>query len=156
MADWLKSKNMTLSGFLDEIYVSYGLFLEDLYSLTLKGIEGTGKITIIMDRLRKTPPVEVSSIPVERIADMGSLVMKNLKTGIDEKITGIPGSNVLQFFLADGSKITIRPSGTEPKIKFYFSIRETVSMDTIPAAKSLIKTRLEALKDDLLKKINAE
>jgi phosphoglucomutase len=156
MADWLKSKNMTLSGFLDEIYVSYGLFLEDLYSLTLKGIEGTGKIKIIMERLRKTPPVEFSSIPVERVADMGSLVMKNLKTGIDEKITGIPGSNVLQFFLADGSKITIRPSGTEPKIKFYFSMRETVSRDTIPAAKSQIKTRLEALKDDLLKKISAE
>jgi phosphoglucomutase len=155
MADWLQNKNMTLSGFLDEIYLSFGLFLEDLYSLTLKGIEGTEKIKLIMDRFREAPPSEFSAIPVDRIADIGSLVMKNLKTGSEEKITGIPGSNVLQFFLADGSKITMRPSGTEPKIKFYFSVRESVSRETMSAAKSKISFRLEALKQDLLKKISA-
>jgi phosphoglucomutase len=155
MADWLKSRNMTLSEFLDEIYASYGLFLEDLYSLTLKGIEGTEKIRLIMDRFRKTPPSEFSSIPVDRFADIGNLVMKNLGTGVEEKISGIPSSNVLQFFLADGSKITMRPSGTEPKIKFYFSVRESASRETLSSAKSRISGKLAGLKHDLLKKIDA-
>ena len=155
MADWLKNKNMTLSEFLDEIYASYGLFLEDLYSLTLKGIEGTEKIRLIMDRFRETPPAEFSSIRVDRLADIGNLVIKNLSSGKEEKIEGIPASNVLQFFLADGSKITMRPSGTEPKIKFYFSVRESVSRETLSSAKSAISIKLEALKQDLLKKINA-
>jgi phosphoglucomutase len=155
MADWLNNKNMTMSGFLDEIYILYGLFLEDLYSLTLKGIEGTEKIKLIMDRFRKAPPAEFSAIPVDRIADIGRLVIKNLKTGTEEKIGDIPDSNVIQFFLADGSKITMRPSGTEPKIKFYFSVRESVSRETLSAAKSKISIKLEALKQDFLKKINA-
>ena len=155
MADWLKSKNMTLSGFLDEIYTSYGLFLEDLYSLTLKGLEGTEKIRLIMDRFRKTPPAEFSSIPVDRLADIENLVMKNLKTGAEEKIADIPSSNVLQFFLSDGSKITMRPSGTEPKIKFYFSVRESATPETLSSAKSRISGKLEGLKRDLLKKIDS-
>jgi phosphoglucomutase len=155
MADWLKSKNMTLSEFLDEIYASYGLFTEDLHSLTLKGMEGVEKIKSIMDRFRKTPPTEFSSIPVERIADMGSLVMKNIKTGGEIKISGIPASNVLKFFLADGSIITMRPSGTEPKIKFYFSVRESATRETLSSAKSRISGKIEGLKNDLLKRIDA-
>ncbi len=154
MADWLKSKNKTLYGFLDEIYGSHGLYLEDLVSLTLKGKEGTEKIRNLMDRFRKTPPAALSSIPVETMADMKSLVRKNLNTGASEEIRDLPASNVLQFFLSDGSKITMRPSGTEPKIKFYFSVREDANMQTLAEVKKRIQVKLDGLKKDLMKIIS--
>ena len=155
MADWLKAKNRSLSEFLDEIYVRYGLYLEDLHSVTLKGIEGTEKIKAIMERFRKHPPAEFNRIPVETVADVGNLVRKNLKDGSEESITDLPRSDVLQFHLADGSSITLRPSGTEPKIKFYFSVREPVAKDTIAEGKAAAGAKIDLLKKDLLKKIES-
>ncbi len=153
MTDWLKGRNMTLSGFLDEIYSSYGLYLEDLASLTLKGKEGTEKIKGLMENFRKTPPPAFSSIPVESVADIKNLVMKNMKNGSVEPIRGLPGSDVLQFYLADGSKITMRPSGTEPKIKFYFSVRGDTDRQTLADGKKKVREKLEVLKKDLMKMI---
>ncbi len=150
MADWLKSRNMTLYGFLDGIYGTYGLYLEDLASLTLKGIEGTEKIKNLMEQFRKTPPVAFSSIPVVTMSDLENLVIKNLENGSDEKIIGLPASNVLQFFLADGSKITMRPSGTEPKIKFYFSVREDTDKQNLAEGKRRVREKLDAFKKDLM------
>jgi len=150
MTDWLKGRNMTLSDFLDEIYCSYGLYLEDLASLTLKGKEGTEKIKDLMENFRKTPPSAFSSIPVEYVADIKNLVTKNMKDGTVEPIRGLPGSDVLQFYLADGSKITMRPSGTEPKIKFYFSVRGEGDRHTLADGKKKVREKLEALKRDLL------
>ena len=155
MTDWLKSKNMTLSDFLDEIYATYGIYLEDLHSLTLKGMEGTEKIEVIMDRFRKAPPADFCGITVETVADIKNLVRKNIKSGTEEKITEIPSSNVLQFFLADGSKITMRPSGTEPKIKFYFSVCEPAGGTDLAEGKKAVRKKLDALKTDLMKKIEA-
>lgn len=155
MADWLKSKNRTLAGFLDEIYETYGLYLEDLSSLTLKGIEGTEKITSMMEYFRKNPPASFSSIPVSTVADIKNLVMIEPATGALEAIIGLPGSNVLQFFLEDGSKITMRPSGTEPKIKFYFSVRGDASGTSLAESKKKVRDKLEALKKDLMAKIDA-
>ncbi len=153
MTDWLKGRNMTLSGFLDEIYSSYGLYLEDLASLTLKGKEGTEKIKGLMENFRKTPPPAFSSIPVESVADIKNLVMKNMKNGSVQPIRGLPGSDVLQFYLADGSKITMRPSGTEPKIKFYFSVRGDTDRQTLADGKKKVREKLEVLKKDLMKMI---
>lgn len=150
MTDWLKGRNMTLSDFLDEIYCSYGLYLEDLASLTLKGKEGTEKIKNLMENFRKTPPPAFSSIPVESMADIKNLVTKNMKDGTVEPIRGLPGSDVLQFYLSDGSKITMRPSGTEPKIKFYFSVRGEGDRHTLADGKKKVREKLEALKKDLL------
>jgi phosphoglucomutase len=155
MTDWLKSKNMTLSDFLDEIYITYGLYLEDLHSLTLKGMDGTEKIKLMMDRFRKEPPADFCGIGVETIADIKNLVRKNIRKGTEEKITEIPASNVLQFFLSDGSKITMRPSGTEPKIKFYFSVCEPVDGKNLSAGMIEVRKKLDALKADLLKKVDA-
>jgi phosphoglucomutase len=155
MTDWLLGKNMSLGEFLDEIYVKYGLYLEDLYSLTLKGIEGSRKIVAIMENFRKFPPSEFCGIKVVGVQDIKNLVTKNLIAGTEETITYLPSSNVLQFILYDGSKITMRPSGTEPKIKFYFSVRESVDGGTISEGKIIIKKKLETLKQDLLRHIQA-
>ncbi|HPC41809.1 MAG TPA: phospho-sugar mutase [Spirochaetota bacterium] len=150
MADWLKSRNKTLYGFLDEIYRAHGLYLEDLISLTLKGKEGTEKIRNLMEKFRSVPPAAISSIAVESMADLKSLIMKKPRTGTEEKITGLPASNVIQFFLADGSKITMRPSGTEPKIKFYFSVCGEAGAGGLAEAKKKVREKLEALKKDLM------
>ncbi len=155
MADWLASKNMTLSGFLDEIYLTYGLYLEDLHTITLKGIEGNERIRLIMERFRSAPPSEFSSIPVERFDDIQGLTTRDMARGTVETIAGLPPSNVLQFFLADGSKVTMRPSGTEPKIKFYFSVKERVDRASLNDGKSRARKKLEAIKNDLLDKIHA-
>jgi phosphoglucomutase len=155
MTDWLKAKGMSLSDFLDEIYVKYGLYLEDLHSLTLKGMDGTEKIKLMMDRFRSEPPADFCGIKVKTVADIKNLVRKDIGQGTEEKITEVPSSNVLQFFLADGSKITMRPSGTEPKIKFYFSVCEPVDGKTLDGGMGEVRKKLDALKADLLKKVNA-
>ncbi len=150
MADWLKGRGKTLYGFLDEIYAAHGLYLEDLHSLTLKGREGTEKIRSLMEKFRATPPAAIASIAVESMADLKGLVMKDLRTGAGEKITALPPSDVIQFFLADGSKITMRPSGTEPKIKFYFSVRGEAGAQDLAEAKKKVREKLDALKKDLM------
>lgn len=155
MTDWLAGRNMSLSDLLDDIYASYGLYLEDLYSLTLKGIEGSDKIRRIMERFRSDPPSEFSSIKVDRVADIKNLSIRNLAGGSTEKIEGLPPSNVIQFFLADGSKITMRPSGTEPKIKFYFSVRESVDRKSLGEGKERARSKLEAIKKDFVNRIHA-
>ena len=155
MTDWLNSRNRTLSDFLDEIYLKYGIYLEDLHSLTLKGMDGTEKIRTMMDRFRKEPPADFCGIKVDAVADIKSLVRKDVAKRTEEAITGVPSSNVLQFFLSDGSKITMRPSGTEPKIKFYFSVCEPVEGTSLDAGMGKVRKKLDALKADLLKKVNA-
>ncbi|MCP4132487.1 MAG: phospho-sugar mutase [bacterium] len=141
MTDWLFNKGQTLGDFLDEIYCRYHLYLEDLHSLTLKGVEGKEHIKTIMKEFRSSPPKEFIGIPVLSTVDYDSPESK------------LPASNVLQFFLEDGSKITMRPSGTEPKIKFYFSIKEKVSKENIEEKKKELHSRLEDLKKDLLQKV---
>ncbi len=155
MADWLNGKGMGLRDFLDEIYLRYGLYQEDLHSLTLTGAEGSKKIDEIMDRFRNSPPREFRGIKVVGILDIENLLTKNLVAGTEEKITYLPSSNVLQFILSDGSKITMRPSGTEPKIKFYFSVKEKVEGNTLPDRKASIRKKLDSLKKDFLEKVQA-
>jgi phosphoglucomutase len=155
MADWLKGKGMGLRDFLDEIYLKYGLYQEDLHSLTLTGAEGSKKIDEIMDRFRNSPPLEFRGIKVVGILDIENLLTKNLVAGTEEKITYLPSSNVLQFILSDGSKITMRPSGTEPKIKFYFSVKEKVEGNTLPDRKASIRKKLDSLRKDFLEKVQA-
>lgn len=109
MAAYYKSLGKTLYQVLEEIYKQHGYFIEDLASFTLKGKEGQEKIVGIMDKARKNPFSTIGSIGVS--------TLKDYSLGIE----GLPKSNVLKYFLEDGSWVAIRPSGTEPKIKFYFS-----------------------------------
>ncbi|MDY6935451.1 MAG: phospho-sugar mutase [Spirochaetota bacterium] len=153
MTDWLLERKSNLNDFLNEIYTTYRLYLEDLHSLTLKGMEGTERIKIIMKTFRGSPPSAFGGVEVARIADIQNLQIKNLKSGKMEPIEGLPKSNVLQFFLKDGSKITMRPSGTEPKIKFYFSVSEKVDKENIELMKEELRKRIELVKKSLIEEV---
>ncbi|HEX4371900.1 MAG TPA: phospho-sugar mutase, partial [Puia sp.] len=99
----------------------YGFYKESLISITKKGMNGQKEIADMMETYRKNPPVNINGSAVVQLLDYELRKGKNLQTGETWDIK-LPESNVLQFILADGSKISARPSGTEPKIKFYFSV----------------------------------
>ena len=121
MAAFEKDHGRTLYDKLIDLYVNYGFYLENLISITKKGMRGQEEIAEMMEGYRKTPPATINGVRVEKLLDYQLQLGKNLKTGNEWKIN-LPKSNVLQFVLEDGSKISARPSGTEPKIKFYFSV----------------------------------
>lgn len=129
MTDWILSKGSSLEDFLNEIYINNHLYVEDLKSLTFEGKEGMEKISEIMKNFRENPPVQFNGIDVEYFDDIKLLKRTFIKTKITKDINDLPASNVLQFYLADDTKITLRPSGTEPKIKFYFSVKAEVNTD---------------------------
>jgi phosphoglucomutase len=122
MAAYEKDAGKNLFTKLIELYIQYGLFREHLISITKKGRDGQEQIAAMMDKFRNNPPTKLAGIAVTGLYDYEKQEAKNL---IDGQITKIdlPKSNVLQFILEDGSKISARPSGTEPKIKFYFSVQ---------------------------------
>lgn len=121
MAAVEKEKGKTLFDKLIELYVRYGLYYEKLISLTKKGMNGSKEIAEMMKQYRDNPPKEVAGNKVKELLDYELQTKKNLLNGESGKID-LPKSNVLQFITEDGSKISARPSGTEPKIKFYFSV----------------------------------
>jgi phosphoglucomutase len=121
MAAYEKDKGRSLYDKLIELYVQYGFYKENLISITKKGMNGQKEIADMMSAYRSQPPVTINGSPVVQLLDYELSTGKNLQTGETWPIK-LPGSNVLQFILADGSKISARPSGTEPKIKFYFSV----------------------------------
>ncbi len=123
MAAWAKSRAMTIYELLEEVYARYGLYREELVSLVKEGKEGAEEITAIMESYRGAQKDELAGIRIHSIADYASGKVRELLSGIEKEI-GLPSSNVIQFFLSDGSKITARPSGTEPKIKYYISVKE--------------------------------
>lgn len=111
-AAWLADKGKTLYDFLQEIYAEFGLYREKLLSVTKKGKDGIAQIQQMMVDFRSNPPKDLAGSKVVKIIDYK-----------EPSKTGLPESNVLQFFSADGCKVTVRPSGTEPKIKFYVAAR---------------------------------
>ncbi|MFX1704672.1 phosphoglucomutase [Chitinophaga ginsengisegetis] len=121
MAAYARSKGKTLFEQLIDIYVRYGYYMESLISITKKGMRGAEEIAEMMRGYRENPPVSINGSPVVTLYDYQLQQIRDIKTG-DIKSLDLPKSNVLQFVLADGSKISARPSGTEPKIKFYFSV----------------------------------
>ena len=152
MTDWLIKKEVTLFDFLNQIYLNNKLYIEDLHSLTLKGLDGMEKINKIMKEFRTNPPKEFAGLHVLKVADIESLKIKDIEQQKEEPIKDLPKSDVLQFFLKDGTKITVRPSGTEPKIKFYFSANEKVSKTNIEEKKIQLKNKIELIKKDLIAK----
>ncbi|TAH00313.1 MAG: phospho-sugar mutase [Sphingobacteriales bacterium] len=125
MAAYEKDKGRSLYQKLIELYVQYGFYKEHLISITKKGMDGQQQIAAMMEGYRSNPPATINGVAVAEMLDYELRKGKNLQTGKEWEIT-LPKSNVLQFVLADGSKISARPSGTEPKIKFYFSIKTTL------------------------------
>ncbi|GAB4329439.1 MAG: phospho-sugar mutase [Flammeovirgaceae bacterium] len=122
MAAYAKNKGMTLFDMLLEIYSKFGYYKEDLVSLTKKGKSGLEEIKQMMKDLRANPPKKIAGIEVVEIKDYQNSISTEVSTGKTTPIK-LPKSDVLQFITKDGSRISARPSGTEPKIKFYFGVR---------------------------------
>ena len=143
VAAWAKSKGKSLFELLIDIYLEYGLYKEKLVNIVRKGAEGANEIKEIMTGYRNNPPKAINNSKVVKINDYQTLVSTDCLTGAKTKID-ILTSDVLQFFLADGSKISVRPSGTEPKIKFYFSVNTKLeSPDKFDEAETLLDSRIE-------------
>jgi phosphoglucomutase len=121
MAAYEKNRGKSLFDKLIELYVEYGYYKEQLISITKKGMNGQKEIAEMMERYRSNPPKSINGSPVVLLLDYELRKGRNLDTGESWDIS-LPKSNVLQFLLKDGTKISARPSGTEPKIKFYFSV----------------------------------
>jgi phosphoglucomutase len=121
MAAYERNKGRSLFAKLVDLYVQYGFYKESLVSITKKGMNGAAEIAAMMEEYRKNPPATIDGVAVKELLDYELQTGKNLADGSSWKIE-LPKSNVLQFVLEDGSKISARPSGTEPKIKFYFSV----------------------------------
>ena len=126
MAAWAKDSGKTLYEVLMEIYAEYGLYNETMVSITKKGKEGADQITEMMRSYRENPPSKLGGSIISKLIDYQSSTSTSLHTGESESID-FPKSNVLQFITEDKTKISIRPSGTEPKIKFYFGVYKSMS-----------------------------
>ena len=125
---YCKDNNMTLADYLESIYEKYGYFYEETISITKKGADGAKAIAYLMTYYRNNLPKEISGVKVESISDYDKKEVYD-NTGKKIKDITLPKSNVLQYILEDKTKITIRPSGTEPKIKFYFEVCVKESKD---------------------------
>ncbi|MEI8255706.1 MAG: phospho-sugar mutase [Deltaproteobacteria bacterium] len=132
---------------LDEVYRRVGVFVSGQHNVTLKGLDGASRIATIMDGFRASPPARVGDAAVATVTDVlrGERWRPEAREASREKLA-LPPSNVIAYGLEDGSRITLRPSGTEPKIKYYFDIREPVrDGEPVDAARARAKTRLAAL-----------
>ena len=144
---WAEDKGSSFYRELIDMYVQFGLFREALVSLVKKGKDGAEQIAAIMDGYRNNTPKFIAGSAVVEMRDYRSGKTFNFETGSEDS-TWLPKSNVIQFYLADGSKITARPSGTEPKIKFYFSLNTKIqSADEFTSAKANLEQRIEELKE---------
>jgi phosphoglucomutase len=149
MAAYEKDKGRSLYQKLVDLYVEYGCFQEHLISITKKGMNGQKEIAEMMESYRNNPPQQLGGIAVEKLYDIDKGVGKNLITGEEWKLEW-PQSNVLQFLLTDGSKVSARPSGTEPKIKFYFSVNTSLdAAENYPAVKAGLMARIEEMIKDM-------
>ncbi|NLL79554.1 MAG: phospho-sugar mutase [Clostridiales bacterium] len=144
VAAWCKKQGITVWDQMLKIYEKYGYFKEDMYTITLKGIEGSKQIAAMMDKLRANPPKEFGELKVREFRDYDADKVVNYETGAEGK-TGLPKSNVLYFDLTNDSWCCARPSGTEPKIKFYMGVKGKDLED----AKAKVEALTEALKAKL-------
>ncbi|MNJ30717.1 Phosphoglucomutase [compost metagenome] len=130
-AAFYKRQGKSLIDVLEELYAKFGYYRESLVSRTLKGKDGLAQIVALMDQFRNQPPQNIGNIPVSQVEDYSA------------GLYGLPKENVLKFLLEDGSWFCLRPSGTEPKIKFYFAVRGSSGAD---AAARLEQLQIEVLK----------
>jgi phosphoglucomutase len=125
-ATWAKSHGKTMYELLLDIYQTYGFYKESLLSVTKKGKDGAEEIQKMMDEFRQSPPKQINGSEVVTILDYQLQKSFDKAKGVENTIK-LPKSNVLQFITKDGSKVSVRPSGTEPKIKFYFGVKEKLA-----------------------------
>ena len=142
LAAFYKSKGISIYEQMQNIYKKYGYYLEDQYTITIKGAEGALKIKETMEKIRNNPPKEIGKHKIMAIYDYQQKKYKNLITG-EEKATELPKSNVIYYELENDNWCCIRPSGTEPKIKTYFGIKANSYEEA--------QKELEYLKDEMIK-----
>ncbi|MBO6149018.1 MAG: phospho-sugar mutase [Lachnospiraceae bacterium] len=144
VAAWCKKQGITVWDQMQNIYKKYGYYREGIHTETLKGLDGAEKIHKIMERIRKNPPTEFAGLKVKEFRDYKEDKTLDIESGKTSK-TGLPTSNVLYFDMENDSWCCVRPSGTEPKIKFYMGVKGTDLYDS--------QRRLEELKQDVIHKL---
>ncbi|CAM4077839.1 phosphoglucomutase [Bacillus luti] len=144
VAAYYKSQGKTLYDGLLEVFEKYGFFREDLVSLTLKGKDGAEQIQKMMATFRENPPKEVAGLTVVAVEDYKASIVTSLQDGHKEEIH-LPKSNVLKYQLEDGSWFCLRPSGTEPKIKFYFGVQDNSLQNS--------EQKLLTIKEDIMNRL---
>lgn len=150
IAAWAKDKGLSMNDMLIDIYKTYGYSKELGISVVRKGKSGAEEIVAMMKNFRENPIKEIAGSPVVTIKDFQSLEQKNVATGIVEKLDMPTTSNVLQYFTEDGTKVSIRPSGTEPKIKFYIEVHDTLdSAENYDAKNEWAQNKLDQIAKDL-------
>ena len=149
MAAYEKNKGNSLFDKMIELYIKYGFFYENLISITKKGMNGQKEIAEMMEGYRINPPASISGTQVTTLLDYQLQKGTNLITG-DSWVIDLPKSNVLQFITADGTKISARPSGTEPKIKFYFSVNTQLTRaEDFDATYELLENKIKNIISDM-------
>ena len=149
MAAYAKDQGLTLFDKMIELYQKYGFYYESLISITKKGMNGQKEIADMMDGYRKNPPLTIDGSKVLQLLDYELSIGSNPSTGETWPIT-LPKSNVLQFITEDGSKISARPSGTEPKIKFYFSVKTSLaSKEAFDATFAKLEDKIKRIITDM-------
>ena len=143
-AAYYKTKNMTLWDAMIEMYERYGYYKDGVKAITLGGIEGLAKIKEIMETLRNNTPAEVAGYQVLSARDYQKDTVRDLATGA-VTTTGLPTSNVLYYDLSDGAWLCVRPSGTEPKVKFYYGVKGTSLADADEKSEKFGKEVLEMI-----------
>ena len=142
-AAYYKTQGKTLWDAMIDLYEKYGYYKDDIQSITLKGIEGLEKIQQILDNLRQFPPKEIGGYQVEAVRDYKKEVVINFKTQ-ERTTTGLPNSNVLYYELENDAWVCVRPSGTEPKVKFYYGVKGT-SMEDADAKSAALGKEVVAM-----------
>ena len=149
IAAWAASQGKTFFDILVDLYKEFGFYNEGLLSVVRKGKSGAEEILQMMKDYRANPPKEINGSRVVRIRDIKTLEETDCLTGKTTKID-LPSSNVLQFFTEDGCKVTVRPSGTEPKIKFYFGVKDTLTKkEYFDQTNADLDAKIEAIKKSM-------
>lgn len=150
IAAWCKSNNRTMYQYLIDIYKEVGMYYEGLINVTKKGREGAGQIQQMMKDFRENPPKEIAGSPVAEVKDFQEQTCLYIKENKKSVMDDIPKSNVLIYYTEDGTKVCVRPSGTEPKIKFYVSVKDSVTSEEEFKEKLLIlDQKIQQVKADL-------
>lgn len=152
VAAWAKDKGKSLYQLLQDIYLEYGFSKEKMKYIVRKGKEGAEEIQQMMFELRNNPPAVLGGSKLAVVKDYSTLKEKNLITGTTGDINQKETSNVLQFFTEDGSKVSVRPSGTEPKIKFYFEVQDKLnSREEFGAVDQKANEKIDQIMNELVK-----
>ncbi|ODS90089.1 MAG: phosphoglucomutase [Chryseobacterium sp. SCN 40-13] len=150
IAAWCKANGSSVFQYMIEIYKDLGMYYEGLINVVKKGREGAIEIEQMMKNYRENPPLEIAGSPVEEIKDFKEQTCHVVSSGSTKVMDDIPKSNVLIYYTQDGTKVCVRPSGTEPKIKFYVSVKDTISSEAEFSKKlDILSEKIDSVKTAL-------